>query len=56
VAAGFSNGEIAEPLVISLTTPKTHVSRATTEVGARDRVQLVAFACEAGLVRAGWTD
>jgi DNA-binding NarL/FixJ family response regulator len=33
---------------------KTHVARAMTKVGARDRAQLVVVAYEAGLVRPGW--
>jgi DNA-binding NarL/FixJ family response regulator len=55
-AAGLSNGEIAALLVISPTTVKTHVSRAMTKLGARDRAQLVVFAYETGLVRPGWLD
>jgi DNA-binding NarL/FixJ family response regulator len=55
-AAGLSNGEIAALLVISPTTAKTHISRAMTKLGARDRAQLVVFAYETGLVRPGWLD
>ena len=54
VAGGLTNDEIAERLVMSTATAKTHVSRAMTKVGARDRAQLVVFAYEAGLVRPGW--
>jgi DNA-binding NarL/FixJ family response regulator len=50
VAAGLSNDEIARKLVVSPLTAKTHVSRAMTKVGARDRAQLVVFAYEHGLV------
>jgi len=50
VAAGLSNAEIAEKLVVSPLTAKTHVSRAMTKVNARDRAQLVVFAYETGLV------
>jgi DNA-binding NarL/FixJ family response regulator len=50
VATGLSNGEIAERLVISPATARTHVSRAMLKLGARDRAQLVVFAFEAGLV------
>lgn len=49
-ARGLSNDEIAERLVISPITAKTHVSRAMTKLGARDRAQLVVFAYESGLV------
>lgn len=50
VGHGLSNAEIAERLVVSPTTAKTHVSRAMVKVHARDRAQLVVFAYEAGLV------
>lgn len=53
VAAGLSNDEIAEQLVVSPATAKTHVSRAMVKLGARDRAQLVVFAYESGLVRPG---
>ena len=52
VAHGLSNDEIAERMVLSPLTAKTHVSRAMTKVGARDRAQLVVFAYQAGLVAA----
>ena len=54
VAAGLSNDEIAERLIMSPLTAKTHVSRAMMKIGARDRAQLVVFAYESGLVRPGW--
>ena len=50
VAAGMSNDEIAEHLVISPATARTHVSRILTKLGARDRAQLVVLAYESGLV------
>ena len=50
VATGLSNQQIAERLVVSPATAKTHVSRALYKVHARDRAQLVALAYEAGLV------
>jgi DNA-binding NarL/FixJ family response regulator len=55
-AAGLSNDEIADKLVVSPATATTHVSRAMVKLGARDRAQLVAFAYEFGLVRPGWLD
>ncbi|MDQ0597866.1 DNA-binding NarL/FixJ family response regulator [Streptomyces canus] len=51
-ARGLTNEEIAAHMVISPFTVKTHVSRAMTKLGARDRAQLVVFAYESGLVRA----
>jgi DNA-binding NarL/FixJ family response regulator len=56
VAEGLSNAQIAERLVLSPATAKTHVSRAMVKLGARDRAQLVVFAFESGLVRPGWLD
>ncbi|HWC23283.1 MAG TPA: response regulator transcription factor [Flexivirga sp.] len=49
VATGLSNDEIAAHMVISPMTAKTHVSRAMTKVGARDRAGLVVFAFRSGL-------
>ncbi|MEU6154818.1 response regulator transcription factor [Actinosynnema sp. NPDC047251] len=51
VAGGLSNDEIAEHLVISPATSRTHVSRVMTKLAARDRAQLVVLAYESGLVR-----
>ncbi|WP_436534459.1 response regulator [Actinoplanes sp. HUAS TT8] len=56
VGAGLSNTEIADRLTISTATAKTHVNRAMMKTGARDRAQLVVFAYETGLVRAGRLD
>lgn len=53
---GLSNDEIAERLVVSPATAKTHVSRAMIKLQARDRAQLVVIAYETGLVRPGWTE
>jgi DNA-binding NarL/FixJ family response regulator len=50
---GLSNDEIAERLVISPATSRTHVSRAMSKLGARDRAQLVVLAYETGLVTPG---
>ena len=55
-AAGLSNEQIAERLVVSSATAKTHVSRAMIKLGARDRAQLVVIAYESGLVRPGWSE
>lgn len=55
VGEGLSNDEIAERLVVSPATAKTHVSRAMVKLHARDRAQLVVLAYESGLVRPGWT-
>ncbi|MFK4865665.1 response regulator [Streptomyces sp. CSMPJR101] len=49
-AQGLSNSEIADHLVISPATAKTHINRAMTKLHARDRAQLVVFAYESGLV------
>ncbi len=48
---GHSNDEIAERLEVSPLTVKTHVNRAMSKLGARDRAQLVVIAYESGLVR-----
>jgi DNA-binding NarL/FixJ family response regulator len=49
VATGRSNQEIAELLVVSPDTVRTHVSRAMVKLHARDRAQLVVFALQSGL-------
>jgi DNA-binding NarL/FixJ family response regulator len=51
VATGMTNSEIAEHLVLSESTVKTHVGRILAKTGARDRVHAVIMAYDAGLVR-----
>ncbi|MFF7645639.1 response regulator [Streptomyces canus] len=52
VAEGHSNEKIAEKLFVSPLTVRTHVHRAMTKLGARDRAQLVVMAYQSGLVQA----
>ncbi|PXY31060.1 response regulator [Prauserella muralis] len=54
VAGGLSNDEIAQRLVLSPATAKTHVSRIMTKLHARDRAQLVVLAYESAMVTPGW--
>jgi DNA-binding NarL/FixJ family response regulator len=53
VARGMSNGEIAEELVISPATAKTHVAHLLAKLDARDRVQLVILGYQSGLAKVG---
>ena len=53
VAHGLSNEEIAERLYLSPLTARTHVYRAMTKLGVRDRAQLVVLAYQRGIVRPG---
>ncbi|MCX4743318.1 response regulator transcription factor [Streptomyces antibioticus] len=54
VGAGLTNDEIAERLVLSPYTAKTHVSRIMTKLAVRDRTQLVIIAYESGMIKPGW--
>lgn len=53
LAQGMANGEIADHLVISHETVKTHVGRVLSKLGLRDRAQAIVFAYESGVVRPG---
>jgi DNA-binding NarL/FixJ family response regulator len=55
VASGLSNDDIAQRLVISPATAKTHVNRTMMKLNARDRAQLVVIAYETGLITPGRT-
>lgn len=54
VSMGLTNDEVAQRLVVSPATAKTHVSRIMSKLGVRDRVQVVILAYETGMTTPGW--
>jgi DNA-binding NarL/FixJ family response regulator len=56
LARGRTNRELADDLIVSEATVKTHVSNLLTKLGVRSRVQAVILAYEAGVIRPGERD
>ena len=55
IAEGLTNTEIAERLVVSAATVKSHVNHIFSKIGARDRAQAVVYAYANGLTGSSWT-